>query len=429
MTTLQEARDKLAEEWRELNPQSEEDIASFYRNTQNYEADLYSWHDTKERQDWSIVVHATAEAINAKKVLDVGAGLGHDLAYLASKMQNLKLYAVEPNIHMSKSIPSYVTVYENIESVPDYGFDLMICLDVLEHIPNPDSLLEEMIKRLSPFGTIVEATATHDMETPLHLKSLRGWSPGRILDRHGFVVQESFDRVRIWRRIAEKRNSSPDLLMCAYRNVTLPAIDSILDLQRDGWRINILANDALITRARSIAVSRWLQESDGDVFLMTDADVEFNSQQAQKIVNLAREKRSIASAAYPVRNGDHIASRLLENKSDFRFGPRMQPVEIKYAATGFIAVHRDVCDKMIQDLKLCHFKREEFYWPLFGEMIVYDQSLDVHEQLSEDWSFCERARRLGFQVWLDPSVIINHIGEYKYNIYNMNNVILEESNG
>ena len=36
--------------------------------------------------------------------------------------------------------------------------------------------------------------------------------------------------------------------------------------------------------------------------------------------------------------------------------------------------------------------------------------------LSEDWAFCDRARKLGFKVWLDPSIFINHVGEYSWNL-------------
>src|SRR3970282_2168705 len=28
--------------------------------------------------------------------------------------------------------------------------------------------------------------------------------------------------------------------------------------------------------------------------------------------------------------------------------------------------------------------------------------------LSEDWAFCERARQCGFQIWADPSIILQH---------------------
>ena len=34
--------------------------------------------------------------------------------------------------------------------------------------------------------------------------------------------------------------------------------------------------------------------------------------------------------------------------------------------------------------------------------------------IPEDWSFCLRAREAGIQTWVDPSIMLSHLGEYEY---------------
>lgn len=250
-----------------------------------------------------------------------------------------------------------------------------------------------------------------------------------MLDAHGFVVEEQIDRLRIWRRIGERRGHEPTLLACVYRQLTAETAESILKLCASGWRYQRHGGDALITRVRSVAASQWYREEAGDVFLMVDDDIEFSVADANKVAMLAREKRGIACAAYPVRGGTHLACRPLE--ASIVFGPEAPPQEIEYAATGFMAVHRDVIASLIEDVPLCHEAETWAFWPIFDCMIV-ERAVPwgtVYEYLSEDWAFCRRARDKGFGVWIDPSVGLIHHGGKGYTIQDMPSAVWEPNEG
>lgn len=451
---LDRARTDLAAEWRARNPQTPEEVAAFYREADGLQADLDAWHEQPARQAWTQVVVAAAQSIvnedgsrGARRVLDVGCGAGHDLRALMQALPDAALDGVEPNKGLRKALnkelgDDYLRLFKfpheevlrprvlirsAMEAVPHNDFDLISCIDVLEHVPDPERLVMDIIDRLRMGGIFVEATATHDTGTPLHLPELRGWSPGRILDRYGFVLREQVDRVRIWQRVSEHRTDAPHALLCAYRTLTVETSEALTQLACQGWRHSIHRGDALISRVRSIAVSHWLRETDGDVFLMIDDDIVFSPEDAEKVVALAREKHSIACAAYPVRGATHFACRLKE--PDIRFGPDLPPVEIEYAGTGFVAVHRGVCEAIIaaNDLPLCHPDSLQF-WPLFQPLVVETPDQDGHdvaEYLSEDWSFCFRAKQAGFQVWLDPTVFLTHLGQTGYTVHNMTSAQIE----
>ncbi len=432
--TLLERREALADEWRALSPTTPDEIANFYRYAEGIEGDLDAWHELPERKEWTSAVIAAAKVSNAKRVLDIGAGAGHDLYALIDAIPDVQVGAVEPNFKLRERLANQgIETWPFLDLVPDNlrDFDLISCLDVLEHVPDPEALLLQIIDRLKMQGILVEATATHDLGTPLHLAQLRGWSPARLLDRHGFVCRENVGRLRIWQRVQEKRADQNTILLCTWRDLNAETALACTELMKQGWRHQLHRGDALISRVRSIAVSKWLRENDGDVFLMVDSDIVFTPADAEKIVALAREKKAIACGAYPVRGGGHLACRQF-NGSTITFGPESKPIQIAYAGTGFMAAHRDVCEAIAKTMPLCHADQDWAMWPLFMPVTAEAPHTEpvtdpVIEYLSEDWAFCKRAADLGCEVWLDPSVILTHIGQAEYHVYNMLNAQLEEA--
>lgn len=218
---------------------------------------------------------------------------------------------------------------------------------------------------------------------------------------------------------------SSTVILCAWRGLLAETAECMLQLRDRGWGYVIKRGDALITRSRSIAVSDWYRRTDDDVFLMIDDDVVFLPEHAERVVELARRTRSVACAAYPVKDGSHLACRRFPGQ-EIVFGPGSESVEVIYAATGFMAVHRDVITAMIEartpeggpHFPLCGVGGLTPMWPFFDTFVLSSPD-GQNEYLSEDYAFSEVARRLGFKVWLDPSVILYHMGYYPYTIENM----------
>lgn len=225
---------------------------------------------------------------------------------------------------------------------------------------------------------------------------------------------------------AEPINAS--VLLCAWRNMVIETVECLMMLRDRGWAYSIVRGDALISRSRSRIVSNWYRFTEEDVFLMIDDDVVFEPRGAERVIQLAREKRGIAVAAYPVKDGGHLACRRFPGQ-EILFGPDSPPVEIIYPATGFMAVHRDVIKAMIEaktpegkpHFPLCDANGLSPMWPFFDPFtLTYENGQS--EYLSEDYAFGEVARQLGFKVWLDPSVTLFHMGTFPYNVHNMKNV-------
>lgn len=434
---VKEVRSALAEEWTSLSPQTPEEILEFYRTTDNLQADLDVFHSFPDRQRWTQALLHVTKTGRAQSVIDIGAGAGHDLLELAGLAWDWleppdagiwppRIAGVEPNDKLRQLIAHALPgcpMYADVADAPIETANVLNCIDVLEHIPDPETWLGSIAKRCKVGTTLLETCASEDIGTPLHLEDARGWHPGRVLQAHGWERLAEEGRLRIWIKVQDEPVMFNMLCICASRDISVTTFDSVMRVVGQPgaheWRVTRAAESGLL-RARSIWASRWWRETCGDVFVMVDSDIGFDPNDLESIVALAREKRSIVCGAYSVRDGAHLALRGNPNATgELDFGPGLPPIEITYGATGFMAVHRDVLDAMIPTLTLCHANQPWAMWPMFDFNVFPDPTAGGHNWLSEDWEFCRRARDLGFSVWLDRTIILRHMGEVPFTVRNM----------
>lgn len=412
--SLESTREALADEWNRRNPVGDDGIAEFYRESQCLGADLDAWHETAERQAWTSFIVDVAQKNGISSILDVGAGGGHDLRALRAGLPDAYLVAVEPNEPLLQKLEAN-EIASNIMIVDD-EFDLVVCIDVFEHVPDPEALLIEVAARTRVGGLLIEASATCDQDTPLHLPELEGWEATETLQKLGFVPVDTLGRLAVWQR--REVEVMPTALVVAHREVSVPTAECLLQLYSAGWPVAFVYGDALVDRARAKAASAWYLNETNDVFLMIDDDIVFKPEDALRVANLAREKRSIACAAYPVADGGHLACRAFPGER-IDFNNEAEPRKIRWAATGFMAVHRDVIKALVESLgEPCYPDQPDRFWPMFTPMKLGP------DYLSEDYAFCQRAIDLGFDVWLDPKSILIHLKLKGMSVMNMPGAIV-----
>jgi SAM-dependent methyltransferase len=422
-TDLKGAQHRLAREWLTADPQTPDEILNFYRDADGVEADLQAWHSLPWRQRWTTIVTHVAQQIDAKSALDIGCGAGFELRALRDTGRPIALAGVEPNrICRANLRADGFRIVESVANADLTTPDLFICMDMLEHVVDPEAFLGHIASSARVGAVMVESTATFDCDTPLHLKANRGWHPGRCMETHGWELLDERGRVRVWQRRYREAPPRAGALICAYRSLSVPTHASVLKLEASGWDVPpIKYGDGYIPRARGIIVSKWYRQTADDVFLMIDDDIVFEPNDANRLVELCRKGHDIICAAYPIRDGAHLAIAVNDPK-DIHFHPDEPPKQIRYAATGFMAVHRRVIDALIKTLPLCHANQDWAYWPMFGGMVIEERDPVEHVDLSEDWAFCQRATDLGFKIWLDPGIRLGHLATMEIDVMNMKTV-------
>ena len=243
------------------------------------------------------------------------------------------------------------------------------------------------------------------------------------------------------------------LSLCIFRTIQTAVIDSMIKTGMCRKPEVIVSNhmgDSLLGRARSREASHFL-ESDADVFLAVDDDIQFNPEDAIKLCIEANEKKDVVAATCVIKReeGPWIASKPLEDGPPIIFSEESDPVEIKWAGAGMVAIHRSVfedmirgvrnpnpqiiiCKKIVEDgkekyvpigfsdewilppMSLLHPTDLRFYY--FFDTMVWEHPKLGHMLLSEDWAFCERVRLAGHKIWLHPAVRTVHFGHYGYTL-------------
>lgn len=207
--------------------------------------------------------------------------------------------------------------------------------------------------------------------------------------------------------------------MCSYRGVKLSTWKNLRILQEcpnPKFEFRFVDGDALIDRSRSIVAMSFIK-TNSDYLLFIDDDIVFDPLQIrQMMVSMRENDFDIVGGAYPLKRVKEpgIAIRTLENDELVPFGPDGGLYEVRYISTGCMAIHRRVFESLIHNsgLHLCHPQTMQFY-PFFMPM-EKEIAKDTWIYLSEDWAFCERAKDLGFKVWVDTTVKLGHVGDYQY---------------
>jgi len=164
----------------------------------------------------------------------------------------------------------------------------------------------------------------------------------------------------------------------------------------------------MIDFARSVMASEAVR--DGFEHIMwIDSDIGFDP---NDVLKLRAHRLPIVTGIYPKKGERAIASNLLPGTNQVKFGKGGGLLEISLAGAGFMFAHRDVFKALEESLPLCNESFNLPFYPYFLPMIGEDRGKPWY--LGEDFAFCERAKRKGFQIWADTTIRLKHFGRYGF---------------
>jgi len=165
----------MANAWRRSNPQTPKEVRAFYSTT-----DLYIWELTAVHSYYAAIEPQTLverfPPESYARVLDYGSGIGDIALHLAQAGYRVTIADVpgktqEYAVHRFRRRGLPVRVIRIEDRVPDLDtYDLVICLEVLEHVPNPDEVLAALVASIRPGGVALLAVSFgEDERFPHHL--------------------------------------------------------------------------------------------------------------------------------------------------------------------------------------------------------------------------------------------------------------------
>lgn len=132
------------------------------------------------------------------EILDIGCGPGGNLLFLDKYGRVTGLDVSEEALRFAKAKGYEEVIQAGAEKVPlpDGAFDLISCLDVLEHIEKDDRVLREIFRLLKPGGILLLTVPAHPFLFGPHdrfLGHLRRYRTKEALDKikgAGFTIRE-----------------------------------------------------------------------------------------------------------------------------------------------------------------------------------------------------------------------------------------------
>jgi len=188
MHLLRSAGNLSADLWYCLNPKTDEEIKSFYKENPFYVFNLIFWHATKEQRELRLEFIGLARG----KVLDYGGAVGDmcmksadkkletDYADLPGRTYNYAKWLFSKNGY---NIPMIDLSKDKISK----KYDTIFCIDVIEHVVNPKELLRDLAGYLENNGQLIitNLKPVISKEAPMHLELK--FDPEKYLESLGMV--------------------------------------------------------------------------------------------------------------------------------------------------------------------------------------------------------------------------------------------------
>jgi len=187
--------------------------------------------------------------------------------------------------------------------------------------------------------------------------------------------------------------------------------DGLRELERRGHPVRRVRGFSQIDVGRSQIATDALAAG-FDELMWIDSDVAFDPNDVEK---LRSHGRPFTCGLYPKKGLRQFANNFLPGTAQVRFGPHGGLLDILYCGFGFTHTRREVYDtvRRLPELAECNRGFHQSLVPYFAPLVSADGRGDPW-YLSEDFAFCERARRCGFGVQADTSIRLWHVGSYRY---------------
>lgn len=188
------------------------------------------------------------------------------------------------------------------------------------------------------------------------------------------------------------------------------AMRSIHEIGGVKFKHEVLDHDHLIYVCRDYAVNMAIQGG-FDKLLMIDSDQLW---EPEDILKLLQSDKKIVGGTYPYKELPIKLVFVAMPGIDYT-NKTLKEVEVKFLPTGFICIDVEALKTMSEKaISYEHFDRKTNKHITLKNFFRVGPRNNIPE--TEDWGFCNFARECGFKVYLNTTVVVDHVGKYRFSI-------------
>lgn len=198
--------------------------------------------------------------------------------------------------------------------------------------------------------------------------------------------------------------------------VTAKMAISLMKLSQDvlqhgiNIQVSLVAGCSVVSRARNLVVYEFLQ-SKCDHLLFIDSDMTFEPESVLRLLAWNQD-RAIVAGAYEARKEGKVFILTLDG------GPNGEVimdqfglVKARRVATGFMMIHRRVFEGLAEKHPEWYHQDHSSPAKLYS---FFDFLTTPDGYMGEDFLFCKRAEEAGFDIWIDPTIKLGHMGVHEF---------------
>ena len=160
--------------------------------------------------------------------------------------------------------------------------------------------------------------------------------------------------------------------------------------------------DSLIQRARNSLVRLALTGGYDDLFFI-DSDCEWDPEWFFRLLD--RPEPIIGGALVKKSEKEGYTVKLLDKQ--LKWNQDKTLIEVDGVGTGFMKISRFALEKLWEISDKYMSEGEE-------HRMICDIKVENGDLISEDYILGNKWKSLGYKVWLDPTITLNHIGTKKF---------------
>jgi len=178
-------------------------------------------------------------------------------------------------------------------------------------------------------------------------------------------------------------------------------------------QVSNISGCSVVSRARNLIAEDFLQ-SDCTDLMFIDSDINFNADDIFRLMAWLDNPKYGIVAGIPVarKKGQVFISTLDSDEDGSIYMNAFGLVRAKRVATAFMLIKREVFEKLNANHPEWNYIDDRSWEGNIKSFFDFESTPEGY--IGEDYVFCDRVRNEGYEVWIDPTIKLGHMGIHEF---------------